>query len=58
MSRIQRNYAWACDDLELFYGEVNLGRISIEMGKTVKMPIKGKILQEMGSRTEYQWFWT
>ena len=35
-----------CDDLDLLWqGEL--------MGKTVKMSFKGKILQEMSSRTEY-----
>ena len=42
-----------CDDLDLFYGKVNIGRLCICMRKTVKMPFKEKILQEMGSRTEY-----
>ena len=36
-----------CDDLDLFYGKVNIGRLCILMGKTVKMScIKGKSLQK------------
>ena len=37
-----------------FYGKANIGRLYIQLGKTVKMSFKGKILQEMGSRTEFQ----
>ena len=45
--------SWPCDDLDLFYGKVNIGRQRIWMGKTFKMSFKVKVLQEMGSRTEY-----
>ena len=40
-------------DLDLFYGKVNIGHQCIGMGKTFKMSFKVKVLQEMGSRTEY-----
>ena len=49
---IYKSRPW--DDIDLFYDKVNLGWISIEMGKTVEMPFEGEILQEMGSKTEYQ----
>ena len=42
-----------CDDHDLFYGKVNIGHQCILMGKTLKMSFKVKLLQEMGSRTEY-----
>ena len=45
--------SWPCGDLDLFYGKVNIGRQCIWMGKTFKMSFKVKVLQEMGSRTEY-----
>ena len=45
--------SWPCDDLDLFYGKVNIGRQCIWMGKTFKMSFKLKVLQEKGSRTEY-----
>ena len=45
--------SWLCDDLDLFYGKVNIGRQCIWMGKTFKMSFEVKVLQEMDSRTEY-----
>ena len=42
-----------CDGLDLFYDKVNIGRQCIWMGKTFKKSFEVKILQEMGSRTEY-----
>ena len=42
-----------CDDLDLFYDKVNIGHQCICMGKTFKMSFKVKVLQEIGSRTEY-----
>ena len=45
--------SWPCDDLDLFYGKVNIGRQCIWMGKTFEMSFKVKVLQEMHSRTEY-----
>ena len=47
------NKSWPCGDLDLFYGKVNIGHQCIWMGKTFKMSFKVKVLQEMGSRTEY-----
>ena len=42
-----------CGDLDLFYDKVSIGRQCISMGKTFKRSVEVKILQEMGSRTEY-----
>ena len=39
--------------MTLTYTKVNLGRLSMWIGKTVKMSFIGKILQEMSSKTEY-----
>ena len=44
---------WPLDDLDLFYGKVNICRQCIWMGKTFKMSFKVKVLQKMGSRTDY-----
>ena len=43
---------WPLDDLDLFYGEVNIGHPCIWMGKIVKMSFERQILQEMGKWTE------
>ena len=43
--------ACPCNDLDLFYSKVNIGRQCICMGKTFKMSFKVKVLQETGSRT-------
>ena len=46
--------SWPCVDFDLFNGKVNIGRQCIWMGKTFKKSFEvKKILQEMGSRTEY-----
>ena len=45
--------SWPCDDLDLFYDKVNIGHQYIWIGKTFEMSFKVKVLQEMGSRTEY-----
>ena len=45
--------SWPYDDLDLFYGKVNIGRECIRKGKIVKLSFKGIILQKMSSRTEY-----
>ena len=42
-----------CGDLDLFYDKVSIGRQCISMGKTLKRSFEVKMLQEMGSRTEY-----
>ena len=44
---------WPLAYLDLFYGKVNIGRQCIWKGKNLKMSFKVKVLQEMGSRTEY-----
>ena len=36
---------WPLDDLDIFYGKVNLGRPCIWMGKIVKMSFEGQNLQ-------------
>ena len=43
-----------CDDRDILYGKVNIGRLCIGMWNTVKISFTGKCLQEMGRRTEYQ----
>ena len=43
---------WPLDDLDLFYGKVNIGRPCIWMEKIVKMSFERQILQEMGKWTE------
>ena len=45
--------SWPWDDLGLFYGKVNIGPQCIWMEKTFKKSFKVKVLQEIGSRTEY-----
>ena len=40
------------DDLDLFYGNVNIGRPCIWMGKIVKMPFERKDLQGTGKWTD------
>ena len=45
--------SWHCGDLNLFYDKVNIGRHCIWIGKTFKKSFEVKILQEMGSKTEY-----
>ena len=42
-----------CGDLDLFYDKVNIGHLCILIGKKFKKSLEVKILQEMGSRTEY-----
>ena len=49
--------SWPWDDLDLFYGKVNIGRPWIWMGKIVKMSFEGENLQEMGKWTEYLCLW-
>ena len=43
---------WPWDDLDLYYGKVNIGRPCIRMGKIVKMSFEGKSFMEMGKWTE------
>ena len=40
--------------LTYFRAKVNISHLCILIGKTVKISFKGKYLQKMGSRTEYQ----
>ena len=40
------------DDLDLFYGKVNIGCPCIGMGEIVKISIEEENLQEMGKCTE------
>ena len=49
LQSLYKSLPW--DDLDLFYGKVNIGRSCIWMGKSVKMSFLGKNLQEMGKWT-------
>ena len=44
--------SWPWDELDLFYGKVDIGRPCIQMGKIVKMSFEGLNVQEMGQWTE------
>ena len=54
VDRFQRNLAWSIDDSSTtMYILIMTRSQCIWMGKTFKKLFKLKVLQEMGSRTEY-----